>query len=434
MNKSEISKEILSQIFIEIEDTLFYVPGETVKGTIKIFPGVKLNINDNQLNFKLKLLQYEFWEYLTEEKIDFKNVYKTEIKEKSFQYKFKNEENKNIDEKVDFSDFSMIVIEKEESDKFISVPFEFKLDENDEKLLPTFQYENEAYFLGVRHLLIIKSVEYCSTNYIGLFIGKQRKSKIIKENKLVNNYYAGLGTLDVKLTIPKQSYYFGEVMPFKLESKANLLFKKVTEIKTDLCRKIEWVGYLKNTLLNKTSMPSDDFIYNQDKYGIIAKLTLPLQILTNISLNNYFGLNGFKGFFGFSYFISELCSKYKIFQEILRLDGKKKDFNENKKMNTKFDESLSINYTQKELKQAAEEFRKFVYFKDNKIVGFVRFIRDITPPLNGYYFNCNYNFIINIHIAGFVMDQDKTIKKDIEFYDGDDYIIKMKKLLKTNNY
>ena len=80
MKKSEISKEILSQIYIEIEDTLFYVPGETVKGTIKLFPGVKFNINDNLLNFKIKLLQYEFWEYSNIDKIDFKNVYKTEIK------------------------------------------------------------------------------------------------------------------------------------------------------------------------------------------------------------------------------------------------------------------------------------------------------------------------------------------------------------------
>ena len=432
MKKSEISKEILSQIYIEIEDTLFYVPGETVKGTIKLFPGVKFNINDNLLNFKIKLLQYEFWEYSNIDKIDFKNVYKTEIKEELIKYEFKNGENISYDEKVNFSEFSMIIIEKENSNKFICIPFEFKIDENNEKLLPTFQYENETYFLGVRHLLIIKSEEYCSTNYIGLFIGKARKSRIIKESKLVKNYYAGLGTLDVKLTIPKMSYYFGEILPFKLESNANLLFKKVTEIKTDLCRKIEWIGYFKNSLLDKKSMPSEDFTYNQDKYGIIAKLTLPIQIFTNISLNNYFGLNGFMGFFGFSYFISELCSKFKIFQELLRLDGKKHDFNENKKISTKFDESLSINYTQNELKEAAEEFRKFVYFKDNKIVGFVKFVRDITPPLNGYYFNCYYNFIINIHISGIVLDQDKTIKRDIEFYDGEEYIQKMKKLLKTN--
>ena len=92
---------------------------------------------------------------------------------------------------------------------------------------------------------------------------------------------------------------------------------------------------------------------------------------------------------------------------------------------------LNLNYSEKELKEANEEIKKFVYFKDKKVVGFVKFIKDITPPLKGYYFNCNYNFIINAHISGMIFDQDKSIKTDIEFYDGEEYIKKMKNLLKV---
>ena len=431
MNKSEISKEIISKLKIEIEDTLFYMPGETVKGTIKLFPGVKYNISDNLLHFELKLIQYEFWEYSNIKKIELNNIHKTEVKEKVIEYKLKDEENLKKEEHVNFGDFSMILIEKEEENKFISIPFEFTIDDNNEKLLPTFQYETDTYFLGIRHLLVIKNIDYCSKNYIGLFIGKSMNSKFKKEKKIFNNYYAGLGTLDVNLTIPKQNFYFGESIPFKLESTTNLLFKKITEFKGNLYRNIEWVGFFKNTLLDEKNLSSENLTYNHDKYSMEAKLNLPLEIFNNFRFCKSLLFNGFLGFFGISYFIIELCSKYRILQEILRLDAEKIDFNEKEKINTKFNDSLNLNYNEKELKEATEEIKKFVYFKDKKIIGFVKFVRDITPPLNGYYFNCNYNFIINIHIAGMVFDQDKTINSNIEFYDGEEYIQKMKDLLKV---
>ena len=340
MNKSEISKEIISKIKIEIRDTLFYMPGEKIKGTIKLFPGIKYNIKDNILHFKLKLIQYEFWDYSNIKKIELKNIYKTEVQEKIIEYKLKEEENSKNEEHIKFQDFSMILIEKEDDEKFISIPFEFFIDEKNEKLLPTFQYETDTYFLGIRHLLIIKSIEYCSKNYIGLFIGKSLNSELKKEKekekKIFNNYISGLGNLDINLTIPKQIFYFGEPLYFKLESTTNLIFKKVTEFKFDLCRNIEWVGYFKNTLLDKKFLPSENSTYNHDKYSIEAKLNLPLEIFNNFKFYKALKFNGILGFFGFSYFMVELCSKFRIFQEILRLDAEQKDFIEYEKINTEF--------------------------------------------------------------------------------------------------
>lgn len=62
----------------------------------------------------------------------------------------------------------------------------------------------------------------------------------------------------------------------------------------------------------------------------------------------------------------------------------------------------------------------------------MKFIRDITPPVQGYYFNCQYNFKINIHVSGIIFDQEKQMKTDIEFYDGEEYVKKMKKLFSVN--
>ena len=161
MEKSKIVKEVLSRLKIELKETLFYLPGELVKGTIKLFPGFKLNLTNNLLHFKLKLVQYEFWEY-TNIKIDeLKNVYKTQIKETFLDYTLKKEEYESIfeEENKNVEEDSIILIEKikEENNDFFSIPFEFKIDENNQNLLPTFQFKYNTYILGIRHILIIES-------------------------------------------------------------------------------------------------------------------------------------------------------------------------------------------------------------------------------------------------------------------------------------
>ncbi len=434
MHKSEISEEILSKIKIEIKDTLFYMPGETLKGTIKLYPGIKFNIKNNILNFKIKLVQYEFWEYNNIKLKELKNVYKTEIKENNIKYILKKGENYDIKERIKIGDFSMVLIEKENKEKKIAVPFEFKIDEQseNEKMLPTFQYETNKYFLGIRHLLEVENIEYSARNYIGLFIGKSRNIKS-STKEIINNHNSWFNTLNTKVIFEKESYAFGEEMKFKMETNSNLLFKKVTKIEPEIYRKIEWIGYMKNSLIEKKNLPCDDFNYNEDKHCIMSKLLLPQRIVE--LKENYDNLKnegiGISGFFGIFDLIAELYHCYDTLKEILRLDAEKNKFKEDIKVVSKFNKSImKSKKEEKELKKISEELKKFIYFKDNKVAGFVKFITDITPPVNGYYFKCYYNFKINVHISGIIADQDKSFKNNMDFYDGNEYVKKMKKILK----
>ena len=72
-----------------------------------------------------------------------------------------------------------------------------------------------------------------------------------------------------------------------------------------------------------------------------------------------------------------------------------------------------------------------MFFKDNKIVGFIKFPQNITPPVNGYYFNCNFNVKIEVHISGIILNRNKYLKTQIDMYDSDEYITQMKKILKN---
>ena len=123
---------------------------------------------------------------------------------------------------------------------------------NEENILPTFQYDDKTYFLGIRHLLLVECKEYNSSNYIGLFIGKKRNKAFIDSKEIIENYRVDLGTFEIKVVYPTLSYKFDDEINLDIETKPNLYFKKVTEIEQKFYRKIEWVGIMKNTLLNKT--------------------------------------------------------------------------------------------------------------------------------------------------------------------------------------
>ena len=81
--------------------------------------------------------------------------------------------------------------------------------------------------------------------------------------------------------------------------------------------------------------------------------------------------------------------------------------------------------------QIIEDVKKFVYFKDDKVVGFIKFAQDITPNVNGYYFNCEYNMRIDVDISGILIDRNKYLKTPIDLYDSEDYITHMKNLFKN---
>ena len=184
MKKEEINSELISKIEIQVEDTLFYIPGEVIKGKIKINP--KYKIRDKIFHLTLKIIQYEFWEYNNILIKELKNIYKTIIQEEKIEYELKELELSKKESSDSFENFS--IIEKEEEDKIISIPFNFKI--NDDKILPTFQFQNKDYILGIRHLLIAECEEVNSSNYTGLFIGKNKKKRIIRRKRNKRKLYS----------------------------------------------------------------------------------------------------------------------------------------------------------------------------------------------------------------------------------------------------
>ena len=110
MNKSDIKEELISKMKIELKDTLFYMPGETIEGTIKLFPEYKLKIKDNKLHLKLNFLQYEFWEYNNTKIDELKNIYKTDLDSSNFEYNLIDEEQQDFEENKKFGNFSVLLI------------------------------------------------------------------------------------------------------------------------------------------------------------------------------------------------------------------------------------------------------------------------------------------------------------------------------------
>ena len=459
MKKEEINSELISKIKIKVEDTLFYMPGETIKGKIIINP--KYKMKDKVFHLTLKLIQYEFWEYNNKEIEELKNIYKTVTQEENLEYKL-NEmllELSKGKSSNSFENFS--IIEKEEENKIISIPFEFKIKAD--KLLPTFQFQNKDYILGIRHLLIAECEEFNSSNYTGLFIGKNQNTELSEPKEIKESYMVGLGSLEIITNYPKLSYKTDEEIILNIETKADLNFKKVTEVEETFYRKINWVGYLKNSNLDRKIYGERSFKYNENKYGSLERLTMPIKPVIDSLCGAALGIGGgiflFSGGFldtvesirggvgrGVSFlggaigaaiggiffapigfvvgFFTGLFNQGSVLQDCLNLN-----YNE-KNMQNDFKEKIYLNEEQKSL--LIEELKKFVFFKDNKVAGFIKFGQDITPPVNGYYFNCEYNMKIQVEIAGIVLNRNKYLKTQIDLYDSDEYIAKMKKIFKTN--
>jgi hypothetical protein len=101
------------------------------------------------------------------------------------------------------------------------------------------------------------------------------------------------------------------------------------------------------------------------------------------------------------------------------LNEKKKEFKNdfNAKISNPEDKKLII-----------ENLKKFLYFKNNKIVGFIKFGKNVTPPVRGYYFNCNFNVKIEVHISGIILNRNKYLKTQIDLYDSEEYIKNMKNI------
>ena len=440
MKKEDINSELISKMEIKVEETLFYMPGETIKGKIIINP--KYKMKDKIFHITLKLIQYEFWEYNNIEIEELKNIYKTVIKEEKIDYKLNELELSKKESSDSFENFS--IIEKEE-DKIISIPFNFKI--NEDNILPTFQFQNKDYILGIRHLLIAECEEFNSSNYTGLFIGKNKKIELCEPKEIKENYIVGLGSLEIKVKYPKLSFKSDEEISLTIETNANLNFKKVTEVKETFYRKINWVGYLKNSNIHRKIYGEKTLKYNEYKSLLVERIVFPIYpVATSLGFGLLFGLSNYKIKFGYGIIedfvvaticgirdaaIGLLCGFFLGLREQGKVAKDALNLNDNLSyLKNDFKKKFSINEEQESL--LIEELKKFVFFKDNKIVGFIKFENDITPPVNGYYFNCEFNTKIEVEIAGIILNRNKYLKTQIDLYDSDEYIAKMKEAFKIN--
>ena len=440
MKKEDINSELISKMEIKVEETLFYMPGETIKGKIIINP--KYKMKDKIFHITLKLIQYEFWEYNNIEIEELKNIYKTVIQEEKIDYKLNELELSKKESSDSFENFS--IIEKEE-DKIISIPFNFKI--NEDNILPTFQFKNKDYILGIRHLLIAECEEFNSSNYTGLFIGKNKKIELCEPKEIKENYIVGLGSLEIKVKYPKLSFKSDEEISLTIETNANLNFKKVTEVKETFYRKINWVGYLKNSNIHRKIYGEKTLKYNEYKSLLVERIVFPIYpVATSLGFGLLFGLSNYKIKFGYGIIedfvvaticgirdaaIGLLCGFFLGLREQGKVAKDALNLNDNLSyLKNDFKKKFSINEEQKSL--LIEELKKFVFFKDNKIVGFIKFENDITPPVNGYYFNCEFNTKIEVEIAGIILNRNKYLKTQIDLYDSDEYIAKMKEAFKIN--
>ena len=267
MKKEDILHEFISKIEIKIEDTLFYIPEETIKGSILINPTYQMDIKDKLLHLSLKLMQYEFWERASVKIEEIKNIHITKIQEENIEYKLKPDD---ITETQLFESFSLI----EKENKMISIPFQITI--KNDKILPTFQFQNKYYFLGIRHLLLVECQEYNSSNYIGLFIGKIKNQEYCPQKEIKENYKVGLDSLEVIANFKTLSYTFDEQLDYDVKTVTNLHFQKISKLKQELYRKIEWIGYVKNSVLSKDILNNQKVKYNPNEYGFFSRLTMPL--------------------------------------------------------------------------------------------------------------------------------------------------------------
>ena len=427
MKKEEINNEFISKIEIKIEDTLFYMPGESIKGLIILNPKYQIKLNDTTLHLTLKIMQYEFWDYSNKEINELKNIYITNIQTEEIIYELKQEE---ISIQKNYENFS--IIDKEDKDKIISIPFVLKI--NEEKIMPTFQFEDSIYFLGIRHLLLVECNEYNSSNYIGLFIGKNKKKDFDISKEIKENYIVDLGSLEIKVNYPKLSYKFDEEIKLEIQTNSNLLFKKITEIQQQFYRNIKWQGYMTNTLLNKNIYQTQNYSLNKNKYGFFMKINALLLPFESSLVGGLLGLgistsakNLGQLFFGLPLGLLGgaglgLYQQGKIVKDALNLNENDRNFKNDfiSKIKNNNDEKLLLN----------EELKKFVYFKDDKIVGFIKFAKNITPPVEGYYFICEFNMKIDVQISGVIINRNKYLKTQIDMYDSEKYIADMKKIFK----
>lgn len=399
LNESQVYKNSYSSLEIELEDSQFYIPGEVIRGSIKLNP-------DNPKDYyeiKLKLIQYEFWDYVNTSFLELNKVNTEEVITKTIPYKLYGP-----------------ILNNE-----ISIPFVFEINENN-KLLPTFQYQNDKIFMGIRHLLVAEYGKHECLNHKGLFIGK------IPNKFYLSNTYRK--TDDLSINIFKQSFFFGETLNYDIKIKPKSSLKKV---QYSICRIIQ----LDSMPPDKKEFQRNDFSNDNFNFNYGKLINIPGQAITG---GTFFGLIGaYKGLnygtrwyhniihniihnvfpHGYNYALLGAFGMaiYGAINIVVDTFSKQNS----KEINHNCTNDIPSQSMDEE--SLAKNLEKFVYFKDKKVVGFIKFENDITPPVNGRFFKCNYYIEVN-GSPSTVPNND--LKIDIDFYDGEQYYRNMKSLFR----
>lgn len=233
---------------IEINDSQFYMPGEKISGTIKLNPKFPKDFYEIQL----KLVQFEFWNYLGISSIDSNKVKITDLFKKTIDYKLYGPNLNNE----------------------ISIPFTFKIDD-DYKLLPTFQFQNDKYYMGIRHLLVAEYREQEGLNYKGLFIGKNRNERKNQPK------YEKINNFAINIEICKQCFSSEEEINYTLTLNssikiANRSFYRIIELNNNIADRKE---YSNETINND----------NNSKWNISKLMLIPLRGINLGACGGLFG-------------------------------------------------------------------------------------------------------------------------------------------------
>lgn len=406
INESKVFKSENSYLNIEINDSQFYMPRDVISGTIKLNPAFPKDF----YRIKLKLVQFEFWNYLGISSIDPNKVCINDLFIKNIEHKLYGPNSNNE----------------------ISIPFTFEIYDiyGNKKLLPTFQFQNDKYYMGIRHLLVAEYGEHECLNYKGLFIGKcANEEKKLAANKQINNFA-------INIEICKQCFCFEEEINYKLT-----LNSSIKSAKRSLYRIIE----LNNNIADRKEYLNEPPINNDNNSNWNIGKLIPIS-LRGINLGAcgaifgaYQGIN-----YGNRWYHNMLHNIIFNFVPCIKKDaiygaigglvfGAAEyiydSFSRNN--NNEFKKNLSNEIPSQFIKEEdlVKNLEKFVFFKDKKVIGFIKFENDITPTVNGNLFKCNYYIEVN----SINPTIPESCKIEIDIYDGEHYCNNMKNLFRIES-
>ena len=244
------------KIAIELDDYCLEKEG-FIEGFIYLIPVFKGEIKLPNPKLMLSLIQYEFFEQISEEK---RNANK-ELKS-SQQHK-----------EIIFEKETIIELDNNILSSKLKIPIKVSIPKND-KLLPSFNLKTKDFISGIRHIFTVKMPEISAIDSIGVFFGiKEKKDEkkieeintIIKEEQINKIGLINKGKISYCIRTAKHSYKNNENIDIKIMvDSSELQDIAINQIIVKLQRKITILGYTVNSDLRYT-LNKKDFESNELK-------------------------------------------------------------------------------------------------------------------------------------------------------------------------